>query len=62
MRSEQWRGKGSDAVPQWRLEARKAANIARNKSYSSGGLPRVKRSSPSAPSMPKLRCLEPTTR
>lgn len=61
MKTEGWSGKGrSGAVPQWKLEARKAENIARHPNFSMGGSPRKHQKKP-VPSMPKLKCLDAVT-
>lgn len=56
MRAEGWRGKGKKDIPQWRIEARKAKTVANSWSFSTGGLPRHKKSD--AVSLPKFKCLE----
>lgn len=57
MRSEGWRGKGHQHIANWRIQARRAANVAKNKTYSMGGMPRAKK--PAPVSLPRLAFLEP---
>ena len=60
MKLESWRSKGRGDVEPWRLQARKAANIAARKGFSGGGLPRRNAAKPI--SLPKLKFQEETNR
>lgn len=56
MKSEGWRGKSKFPLESWRLQARKATNIARNKSFGMGGMPR--RIQPKTISLAKFKCVD----
>lgn len=57
MKTERWRGKSSAGQELWRKHARKIKTLSQRRSYSGGGLPRI-RDKVKPVSLPRLKFME----